>query len=141
VLGGAVIFAVAVFGPRIEGFLRHVSLGDACTLVHDCAGCILARHPKPRLVVAHQWLCAVAWCRATATQARLRVAAAICIGVCTRIRTFTRLVDEAARLWCRSGLWYAGVDLGGDISNYVNGGLPRGLVAHVLDGGRSRVVS
>lgn len=28
-------------------------------------------------------------------------------------RTFTRLVDEAARVWCRSGLWYAGVDLDG----------------------------
>jgi hypothetical protein len=53
-----------------------------------------------------------------------------------RIATFTRLVEDAARLWWRSGLWYAGVDLA-SISNYVNGGLPRGW-SHIYLTGAGR---
>lgn len=60
VLGGAVIFAVAVLGARIERFLQSLTT----TLE--------------------------AW---------------------DHVGTLTCLVLEAARRWCRSGLWYAGVDL------------------------------
>ena len=60
VLGGAVIFAVAVLGARIEGFLLELT---------------------------------------TKLEAGMNVS------------TLTRRVLEAARRWCRRGLWYAGVDL------------------------------
>lgn len=35
----------------------------------------------------------------------------VCVVCVCRDRTFTRLVEEAARLWCRNGLWYVGCDL------------------------------
>lgn len=53
-------------------------------------------------------------------------------------RTLTCRVLEAARRWCRSGLWYAGVDLGASARR--RGSIGRACSAHVLDGRRARVV-
>ena len=93
VLGGAVIFAVAVLGARIEGFLAPLA-------------------PK--------------------VQARA--------AVLLRTGTLTRLVLEAARRWCRSGLWYAGVDLGGDCQ-HVGGAALTAAGAHMYLTGAGRASS
>jgi hypothetical protein len=52
--------------------------------------------------------------------------------------SLTRRVDEAARRWCRRGLWYAGVDLGQQ-SAPRRGTMTCGEGAHGLDGQRAAV--
>jgi hypothetical protein len=110
VLGGAVIFAVAVLGARIEGFLGPSVL---CCTPH----CITIAQSELFPAKASSGHGSAVRQHVSRDQSRGLPgnAEAFPRGTFTAKkaikRTFTRRVDEAARLWCRSGLWYAGVDL------------------------------
>jgi hypothetical protein len=144
-LGGAVIFAITVLGARIERFLSDVldtimhafAIDNGAELVHyDLQGSrCLGAFAGYVVQNIRGWQRTVSEGRKHSMMSYTRDK-----------RTFTLLVEEAARLWCRSGLWYAGVDLCVKETSATTSRVtatPRRpkWYAHILDGDWSSVFS